>query len=124
MLLDFTWDRQNAAANLEKHGVSFEEASTACGDSLSITVHDPDHSENEERFVLVGESFRSKLLVVVHSEHRTGPVPVRRFSEQYRFRRLRLGLGCERRGASPAAHGLIDLVLAVGNHRKKERCKL
>lgn len=68
MPLEFTWDRDKAASNLAKHGVSFEEASTTFGDPLSITVRDPDHSESESRFVLIGQSFRAKLLVVVHSE--------------------------------------------------------
>ncbi|MCP3997282.1 MAG: BrnT family toxin [bacterium] len=69
MPLDFTWDRAKASANLKKHDVSlFEEASTAFGDPLSITVPDPGHSEDEARFVLVGQSFQGKLLVVVHSE--------------------------------------------------------
>lgn len=68
MPVEFRWDRQKAARNLKKHGVSFKEASTTFGDSLSITVQDPDHSEGEARFVLVGQSFRGKLLVVVHSE--------------------------------------------------------
>ena len=45
MALEFTWDPKKAASNLEKHGVSFEDASTAFGDPLSMTVHDPDHSE-------------------------------------------------------------------------------
>lgn len=68
MALEFTWDRDKAAANLRKHGVSFEEASTTFGDPLSITVNDPKHSEDESRFVLVGQSFQGRLLVVVHSE--------------------------------------------------------
>jgi uncharacterized DUF497 family protein len=68
MALEFTWDPKKAASNLEKHGVSFEEASTAFGDPLSITVHDPDHSEDEPRFVLVGLTFQGKLVVVVHVE--------------------------------------------------------
>ena len=68
MPLEFTWDRDKAAANADKHGISFEEACTAFGDPLSLTVHDPDHSEDETRFVLVGLSFQGKLLVVVHSE--------------------------------------------------------
>ncbi len=67
MPLEFSWDSEKAVANLEKHRVSFEEASTAFGDPLSITVRDPDHSEEEARFVMVGQSFRGRLLVVVHS---------------------------------------------------------
>ena len=72
MPLEFRWDRGKADANLEKHGVSFEEASAVFGDPLSITVPDPDHSEDEARFVLVGQSFRGKHLVVVHSEREGG----------------------------------------------------
>ena len=68
MSLEFNWDPKKAASNLEKHGVSFEEASTAFGDPLSITVHDPDHSEGEARFVLMGLTFGGKLVVVVHVE--------------------------------------------------------
>ena len=68
MALQFSWDADKAAANSHKHGVSFEEAATAFGDPLSITVHDPDHSEDETRFVLVGRSFSGRLLVVVHCE--------------------------------------------------------
>jgi len=72
MSLIFSWDRAKAEANLKKHGVSFEEASTAFGDLLSLTVHDPVHSEGEARFVLLGRSFREKLVVVVHSEIEDG----------------------------------------------------
>ena len=72
MALNFSWDRGKAEANLEKHGVSFEEASTAFGDPLSLTVHDPGHSDDETRFVLVGLSFTGTLLVVVHSERKEG----------------------------------------------------
>ncbi len=70
--MEFSWDSDKAAANAEKHGVTFEEATTAFGDPLSITVHDPEHSEDETRFVLVGQSFTGKLLVVVHSERESG----------------------------------------------------
>lgn len=68
MALRFSWDPRKAAANLRKHGVAFEEASTAFGDPLSITVPDPDHSADEERFVLIGVSRQQRLLVVVHAE--------------------------------------------------------
>ena len=68
MRLIFSWEPKKAGANLEKHGVSFEDASTAFGDPLSVTVSDPAQSDDETRFVLVGRSFRGELLVVVHSE--------------------------------------------------------
>ncbi|MEP0773219.1 MAG: BrnT family toxin [Acidobacteriota bacterium] len=66
--MTFAWDPKKAAANLKKHGVSFEEAATAFADPLSLTISDPDHSEAEERLILVGLSFFSRLVVVVHTE--------------------------------------------------------
>ena len=63
----FEWDSDKAATNVAKHGVSFDEASTTFEDVLSITISDPLHSEDEERFVLVGHSCRDRLLVVVHT---------------------------------------------------------
>ena len=68
MGLRFSWNAEKAAANLAKHGVSFEEASTVFGDPLSATVFDPDHSDTESRFVILGQSFEGNLIVVVHSE--------------------------------------------------------
>ena len=62
------WDRRKAAANLNKHGVSFEEASTVFADVLSSLIADPLHSENEARFILLGMSISQRLLVVVHTE--------------------------------------------------------
>ena len=67
-MLQFFWDREKAAANRRKHGVDFEEAATAFGDSLSITIPDPDHSVGEERWLLVGQSGGGRLLVVAHTE--------------------------------------------------------
>jgi uncharacterized DUF497 family protein len=66
--LTFTWDRKKAASNLRKHGVAFEEAATAFGDMLSLTTFDPDHSIDQDRFILLGASNRGKLLVVAHTE--------------------------------------------------------
>ena len=68
MPLRFTWDRRKAAANLSKHGVSFPEAASAFGDPLSITIPDPDHSLDEEHFILIGRSIRQHLVVVAHVE--------------------------------------------------------
>ena len=64
--MEFEWDERKAATNARKHGVSFHEASTVFGDSLAITFHDPDHSENEQRFLTFGLSQSSRLLVVTH----------------------------------------------------------
>jgi uncharacterized DUF497 family protein len=67
-LLRFDWDPDKAASNEQKHGVSFSEAATAFGDPLSITVPDPDRSEGEARFVLVGLTYLGRLVVVAHAE--------------------------------------------------------
>ncbi len=64
----FGWDPEKARLNLAKHGVSFEEAATAFTDPLSLTTFDPDHSDEEDRFVLVGASRKGRLLVVVHTD--------------------------------------------------------
>ena len=68
MGLTFEWDENKADRNLKKHGVSFEEASTVFGDPLSLTIGDPLHSEEEDRFVILGESHRRRFLVVVFTE--------------------------------------------------------
>jgi uncharacterized DUF497 family protein len=68
MDLEFEWDPRKAAANLRKHGVAFEEAVTAFADPHSITISDPDHSVDEDRFILIGRSTVQRLLVVVHLE--------------------------------------------------------
>jgi uncharacterized DUF497 family protein len=67
--LQFEWDPAKAAENLEKHGVSFEEAAIIFRDRLSATGPDPDHSVGEERFVTFGVSTSGRLLVVGHTEH-------------------------------------------------------
>jgi len=66
----FEWDEKKASINKRKHGITFEEATTAFGDTQSITVHDPLHSDDEERFVLIGMSEQLRVLVVVHVERR------------------------------------------------------
>ena len=66
--MDFAWDPGKAASNLEKHGLSFEEASTAFGDPLSRTIPDPLHSDDEDRFVLIGSTSAGRLAVVVHTD--------------------------------------------------------
>jgi len=68
MSIRFEWDPRKARRNLHKHGIDFTEASTVFADTLSITIPDPDHSEDEERCVTVGLSTRRRLLVVVHTD--------------------------------------------------------
>jgi uncharacterized DUF497 family protein len=62
------WDPKKAKSNLEKHGVSFEEAATALSDPMAATGADPDHSINEERYVTFGVSEKGRLVVVSHTE--------------------------------------------------------
>jgi len=66
--MHFEWDPEKARSNYARHGVSFEEAMGAFRDPLSITILDPDHSEDEARFVLTGRSSTGRLLVVVHTD--------------------------------------------------------
>lgn len=70
MPIKFEWNKRKARQNLRKHRVDFAEASTVFGDTLSITIADPDHSEDEERWVTIGLSNRQRLLVVVHTKTR------------------------------------------------------
>ena len=65
--MTFEWDRSKNSTNLRKHHVGFNEASTVFDDPLSITIPDPDHSIDEERFVIIGKSGERSLLVVVHT---------------------------------------------------------
>lgn len=64
----FEWDEKKAQENLKKHGVSFGEATTVLGDPLSLTIHDPLHSEREERLSTIGMAITRRLLVVIHTE--------------------------------------------------------
>jgi uncharacterized DUF497 family protein len=62
------WDPNKAASNVEKHGVSFEEAATVFFDPLALTIPDPAHSFDEDRFITMGLSVLDQLLVVVHTD--------------------------------------------------------
>jgi hypothetical protein len=66
--MQWQWDTNKANSNIQKHGVSFEEAVTVFGDPLAVTVDDPDHSIGEARFVTIGFSNLQRLLVVCHTE--------------------------------------------------------
>ena len=65
-MLRFEWDPRKAAGNVRKHGVSFEDAQTVFSDENAKLIDDPDHSEEEDRFVLLGLSSSLRLLVVCH----------------------------------------------------------
>ena len=64
----FEWDPHKAGANLEAHGVSFEEAATVFDDRLADTYEDPDHSDSEQRFLTFGTSRQQRALVVAHCD--------------------------------------------------------
>jgi uncharacterized DUF497 family protein len=64
--LRFTWDESKSKANQKKHGISFEEAQTVFFDENAIEFFDPDHSESEDRFLLLGLSSSLRILVVSH----------------------------------------------------------
>jgi uncharacterized DUF497 family protein len=64
--MKFDWNEDKAVANIEKHGVSFEEALTAFDDYNALLIPDPDHSDAEERFVLLGLSAMLRMLIVCH----------------------------------------------------------
>jgi len=66
--LGFEWDEEKAEANLRKHDVGFDEATTVFSDPLSVTIPDPDHSEDEDRYIDIGISDRGLVLVVVYLE--------------------------------------------------------
>lgn len=69
-MLLFEWDSKKAAKNIKIHGISFDEASTSFRDTLSITVYDPLHSEDEDRLILIGNSCKNRLLVIVHIDRK------------------------------------------------------
>jgi len=73
-MLRFEWDPKKAAGNLRKHRVSFEDAQTVFADENAKLIDDPDHSEDEDRFVLLGLSSSLRLLVVCHCYHSEGNV--------------------------------------------------
>ncbi len=64
--LSFSWDERKAKENQKKHGVSFNEAKTVFHDDNARLTHDPDHSEQEERFILLGFSAALRMLIVCH----------------------------------------------------------
>ncbi|MCC5658595.1 BrnT family toxin [Nostoc sp. XA010] len=66
--MKFEWDENKAAINLLKHKVSFEEAKTVFNDPLYVDFYDPDHSDNEERYLIIGESSRGRLLIMSYTE--------------------------------------------------------
>jgi len=73
-MLRFEWDDWKALVNQKKHGVTFDEAHTVFFDDHAIEFDDPDHSEHENRFLLIGRSFRLRILVVCHCLRKEGAI--------------------------------------------------
>ena len=85
--LIFEWDVKKSASNEKKHGVSFEEAKSAFTDQFARLIPDPDHSEQEDRFILLGASIHSRLLIVCHcvrSNDRIRIISARKANKQER----------------------------------------
>lgn len=72
--IHFIWDKKKARLNHKKHGVSFEEAQTVFYDDNAVEFFDPDHSEEEDRFIMLGMSFIARVLVVCHCVREEGSV--------------------------------------------------
>lgn len=72
--ISFDWDSRKAKANERKHGVSFVEASTAFSDPYARIIDDPDHSDHEERFVIIGLSSSARVLTVCHCHRESGSI--------------------------------------------------
>jgi uncharacterized DUF497 family protein len=93
--LYFEWDDRKEKANIKKHGVSFEEARTVFYDENAIRFFDPDHSEDEDRFILLGMSFKLRVLIVCHCLRESEEViriisarkAIKREQKEYRRRR-------------------------------------
>jgi uncharacterized DUF497 family protein len=68
----FTWDKNKNTENKKKHGVSFDEARSVFYDDYARLIFDPDHSEKEDRFIIIGLSFRYRLLITCHCYRKKG----------------------------------------------------
>ena len=71
-MIRFAWDSQKAMSNFKKHGVSFEEAKSVFYDDFAIQFYDEPHSQNEDRFLMLGLSSQSRLLLICHCERDAG----------------------------------------------------
>ena len=72
--LAFDWNKEKSALNQRKHGISFEEAQTVFLDENALIIHDPDHSDDEDRFILLGLSIKLRVLVVCHCYRQSNDV--------------------------------------------------
>ena len=72
--LTFEWGKEKSASNQRKHKVSFDEAQTVFLDENALMIHDPDHSDDEDRFILLGLSVKFRVLVVCHCYRKSNEV--------------------------------------------------
>ena len=89
MAYSFEWDPEKAASNLRGHGVSFDEGTTVFGDLLAMNMPDPDHSEGEQRFLVLGMSTKSRLVVVSLRRTATADADHQR-STRHQFREAKI----------------------------------
>jgi uncharacterized DUF497 family protein len=68
--ISFEWDEKKNMSNKKKHGISFEEGQTVFTDENALLIHDPDHSDDEDRFIMLGLSAQLRVLVICHSYRR------------------------------------------------------
>ena len=68
IMIDFEWDLAKAQTNLRKHRVAFSEAASVLRGGLSITIYDPDHSDEEDRHITIGPSVSGRFLMVAHAD--------------------------------------------------------
>jgi len=73
-MMRFDWDPAKATSNKKKHGVSFDEAQTVFYDEFALQFYDDEHSSHEERFLMLGMSSETRLLLVCHCERASGEV--------------------------------------------------
>ena len=92
--MKFTWDEEKAKANARKHHVSFEEASSVFADENARLKHDPEHSDDEDRFIILGFSSTLRILVVCHV-YREGDRVIRLISARKATRNERKQYGRE-----------------------------
>jgi uncharacterized DUF497 family protein len=108
----FEWDSEKNTANLVKHGVNFREAATVFGDPLSLAIPDSGHSISENRYIIIGESIRGRLLVVAHTE-RAEAIRImnepRSIAPRYRSSARKLIVGGSIPGSSYARKSAVEL---------------
>jgi len=87
--MKFEWDTEKERKNIQKHGVTFEQASYVFADPFALSKYDDDHSEDEDRWILLGKSMNEVILVVIHTFRDNGTEYVRIISARKATKRER-----------------------------------